>query len=178
MNTVYNGRMSTFTDKQRLFIEHYLQSWNATEAAAAAGYKGNRVTLASVGYENLRKPHIARAVGARLAERAMTAEEALGRLAEQARGLDLLAYLDSGGRLDLGAVAGSGRSHLVRRVSFTRHGLTVEAYDAQRALELILRFTTGELLRVRPDVSISADDVREAADELRTWLQAAEDRED
>jgi len=46
------------TLKQQLFVEAYLgeAKGNATEAARIAGYKGNEITLAAVGAENLRKP--------------------------------------------------------------------------------------------------------------------------
>jgi len=50
--------MGGLTNKQKMFIEHYLKCWNATEAARQAGYKGNNVTLASVGCENLTKPAV------------------------------------------------------------------------------------------------------------------------
>jgi len=49
--------------KQRAFVEAY--AGNGTEAARIAGYKGNDVTLCSMGKENLRKPHIWVAIQAR-----------------------------------------------------------------------------------------------------------------
>ena len=57
---------SELTEKQRRFVEAYCgeAKGNATEAASLAGYKGNDVTLASTGYENLRKPQIAHAIDA------------------------------------------------------------------------------------------------------------------
>lgn len=51
------------TTKQLKFVECY--AGNATEAARLAGYKGNDVTLQSVGKENLRKPLIVQAIKAR-----------------------------------------------------------------------------------------------------------------
>lgn len=42
--------------RQKLFVNYYLKSWNATEAAKLAGY--SEKTAASIGYENLRKPEI------------------------------------------------------------------------------------------------------------------------
>lgn len=60
--------MSDLTTKQQLFIDAYLECWNATEAARQAGYKGNDITLASVGWENLRKPAIAAAIDHRISE--------------------------------------------------------------------------------------------------------------
>ncbi|NIO43164.1 MAG: terminase small subunit, partial [Burkholderiales bacterium] len=74
------------TNKQRAFIESYLQCWNATQAARDAKYEGNDVTLASVGYENLRKPQIRERIKQRLNTMAMSADEVLARLSEQARG--------------------------------------------------------------------------------------------
>lgn len=52
------------TVKQRLFVEAYTgpARGNATEAARIAGYKGNDVTLAVVGSENLRKPQVCDAI--------------------------------------------------------------------------------------------------------------------
>lgn len=52
------------TPKQARFVDAYMgaAAGNATEAARIAGYKGNDVTLASVGAENLRKPQIAQRI--------------------------------------------------------------------------------------------------------------------
>ena len=60
-----NGKL---TPKQLRFVEAYVgpARANATEAARLAGYKGNDVTLAAVGHENLRKPQVAEAVKERL----------------------------------------------------------------------------------------------------------------
>lgn len=70
--------------KQQLFVNEYLQCFNATRAAIAAGY--SEKTAAEMGYENLRKPQIAEAISRRLKETAMTSDEVIMRLAEQARG--------------------------------------------------------------------------------------------
>src|SRR5690606_5885979 len=75
------------TPKQEKFIHAYLGEarGNATEAARMAGYKGNDVTLASVGAENLKKPQISERIEAARAElRAkalLTREEILAGLA-------------------------------------------------------------------------------------------------
>jgi len=45
------------TQKQKLFAEYYIQSNNATDAATKAGY--SKKTACEIGFENLRKPHIA-----------------------------------------------------------------------------------------------------------------------
>lgn len=49
--------MEKLTDKQMKFCEEYLIDLNATQAAIRAGYSENSAT--EIGYENLRKPHIA-----------------------------------------------------------------------------------------------------------------------
>lgn len=58
------------TEKQRRFVEAYMgeAAGNATEAARQAGYAGDDITLASVGYENLRKPQIRAAIESRAEE--------------------------------------------------------------------------------------------------------------
>lgn len=79
----------TLTDKQAVFVDVYLECWNATEAARRAGYKGNDITLASVGYENLRKPHIVEVVNKRKADLLMSADEALKRISDIGRGKNI-----------------------------------------------------------------------------------------
>jgi hypothetical protein len=70
------------TTKQTLFAEFYLgeAAGNATRAAALAGYKGDPVTLAAIGYENLRKPQIASRIHARVSEVAGDTNEILRQL--------------------------------------------------------------------------------------------------
>ena len=48
------------TAKQQRFIQEYLIDLNATQAAIRAGY--SEKTATEIGYENLRKPHVAAAV--------------------------------------------------------------------------------------------------------------------
>jgi len=52
------------TVKQRRFVEAYMgdAQGNGTQAAALAGYRGNRNTLSSIADENLRKTEIANAI--------------------------------------------------------------------------------------------------------------------
>lgn len=72
------------SNKQRAFIEHYLQCWNASEAARRAGYSAR--TASAIGHENLRKPEIISAIQVRLSEMHMGADEALARIADHGRG--------------------------------------------------------------------------------------------
>jgi hypothetical protein len=60
------------TPKQERFVQEYLIDLNATQAAIRAGYKEKRAD--AIGYENLRKPEIKKAVSALQAKRAEKAE--------------------------------------------------------------------------------------------------------
>lgn len=71
-------------DKQLAFVEHYLQTWNAAEAARRAGY--SKKTAREIGHENLTKPDIRAAIEKRLSDMAMGADEVLSRLSAHARG--------------------------------------------------------------------------------------------
>lgn len=54
------------TEKQRRFVDYYVETGNKTEAAKKAGY--SEKTAASIGDEKLRKPAIKAAIDARLRE--------------------------------------------------------------------------------------------------------------
>ena len=132
--------------KQVLFVEEYLKTFNATEAAKAAGYSPK--TAYSIGWENLRKPEIAEAIKRRLSETAMTSDEVLMRLADQARG-DMGIFLAKDGdriTIDLVGMKEAGKAHLIKRITQTTRRRTtkdateeeattsLELYDAQAAL--------------------------------------------
>lgn len=156
--------MSGLTDKQKVFIEAYLGCWNATEAARRAGYEGNDNTLGSVGWENLQKPAIADRIKKRLAESAMSADEVLARLAGQARA-DIADYVvvdlvTGEPKVDLRTVR--GKTHLIKSIQQTAHGVKVELYDAQAALEKIGRahglFVDRHVVTGMLDVSLRWED--------------------
>ena len=56
--------MQKLTAKQRRFVDYYIKTGNATEAAKKAGY--SRKTAAVTGHDNLRKPNIKSAIEKRL----------------------------------------------------------------------------------------------------------------
>ena len=53
-------------EKQKRFVDFYIQTGNASEAARLAGY--SKKISSSIGSENLRKPEIKNAINARLKE--------------------------------------------------------------------------------------------------------------
>ncbi len=78
-------------------------------------------------------------VEARVAEKAMTANEVLILLTEQARGSieDFITIRGRGFSFDLKKAKDAGKLHLLRSVSKGPKGTRFEMYDAQKALELL-----------------------------------------
>lgn len=78
------------TPKQKAFADFYVETGNATEAARRAGYKGNSITLGSVGAENLKKPqisaYIAKQVRPKEEKRIADAQEVLEFFSDVMRG--------------------------------------------------------------------------------------------
>lgn len=154
-----SGRKSELTDKQNAFVESYVKCWNATEAAKAAGYGGNRNTLAQIGFQNLRRPHVKEAIDRIVQENAMSAAETLSRLADQGRGTmeDFVKVDENTGKMvpDLENALKKGKMELVKTITL-RDGEIVrfEMYDKQRALELIARsqgaFDDGVTINLPP----------------------------
>lgn len=142
----------TLTDKEAVFCLEYVQSWNATRAAIKAGY--SKKTARQIGTQNLSKLHIQAEIQRIMDQVAMSAQEVLARLSEQARAnmAELIEFydvpvLDKDGnyvgdrqsiRFKPGAFEMYG--YLVKSISPTSHGdFKIELYDAQKAKELIGR---------------------------------------
>lgn len=125
------------TDKQRAFINHYLQCLNATEAAARAGYNGTRESLAVIGSHNLNKVKIRQEIDRRLKKQTMKADEVLFRLNQHAEGLppevfDVMGTLIG---VDFEKIKELGLTHLIKEVSYDTNGRPrVKFYDSQNAL--------------------------------------------
>lgn len=121
------------TKRQRVFIEEYLTCWNASEAARRAGYSHPT----KLGSRMLAMNEIAAEIGERMRQKAMTADEAIARLAQHARG-SMDDFLDEDGRIDLGKARDRGVMHLIKAYTENRKiGKKIELYDAQAALGLI-----------------------------------------
>jgi phage terminase small subunit len=131
---VADDELATLTDRQRRFIEEYLQCLNASEAARRAGYTGEANV---VGPRVLANVGIRRIVDARLAEMTLPASEILTRLTEQATAsiADFIAIDPDGSmRLDLATAHANGKLRLVKALVPTPAGIKLELYDAQAAL--------------------------------------------
>lgn len=140
------------TNKQRVFVEEYLQCWNATEAARKAGYTGEPETIRVTACENLTKPNIAAYIEKRISEKAMSADEVLLRLGEIARGsLKPFVRRDQDDEIwpDLTSDAAQDKFHLLKKIKpkrrvggepgmeWTETEVELEIHDPMRALELI-----------------------------------------
>ena len=124
------------TNKRRAFIGEYLRTFNATAAAIAAGY--SEKTAYSIGWEILRIPEVVAEIDRRLLERTMSANEALARLTEQGRGAHT-EFVGADGRVDIAGLKAAGLGHLIKGTKETQYGLVIEFYDAQAAIDKILR---------------------------------------
>lgn len=122
------------TKKRRVFIEEYLRCWNGAEAARRAGYKFPARQASFL----LSIIEVQAEVEQRVSELTMQADEVLLRLAEQARGLPKK-YFTSAGELNAPAIVIDDKTHLIKKTKKTQHGLEVELYDGQAALEKIGR---------------------------------------
>lgn len=132
--------------QQQLFIEEYLRTFNATASYLKAYPNVKRTTAASNGYRLLREnPEVDEMVQQRLSETAMSANEVLMRLAEQARGNmgDFIrATSDGSFTFDLSNADEAQKLGLIRKATKTvrRIGameieeISVDLYDAQAAL--------------------------------------------
>lgn len=165
------------TPKQRKFIDGYfLHNMNATRAAIYAGY--SKKTAKVIGYENLTKPYIAKEIEKRLDESAMSANEVIARIAEQARA-EYSQYITVSG-VDLERLIEEGKAHLIKKIkpSSVRVGedgelvpfMEIEFFDSQSALRDLGKYhklftdkrevsgPDGGPVEVKQYVTVSPDD--------------------
>lgn len=121
---------------RRAFVDHYLACGLNAAAAYRLTYPNAKAESAETnGPRLIRIDQVGRAVRERMSSGAMQADEVLYRLAEHARGS--LADVLGGTPRSIGDVLQSPKAHLVKSVAETQHGIRVEIYDAQAALEKI-----------------------------------------
>lgn len=121
--------------KERAFIEHYLRSWNAADAARQAGYSER--SARELGRRLLTKVDIRAEIEARLSDMQMGTDEVLTRLTDQARGtIEDFGDVDKYGTfsMDLSKAQERGRLGNVKKLKPTKYGYELELHDAQAAL--------------------------------------------
>ncbi|HSW63413.1 MAG TPA: terminase small subunit [Dissulfurispiraceae bacterium] len=179
------------TRRQRLFIEAYLQTWNASEAARRAGF----ANPGQQGHRLLKNVEIAAAVEARIREAAMQTAEVLSRLAEQARANigefiivkqvaldapedqdeqdpdqpDTSTGVNTVTVMEIDWEQVKARGHLIKRITPGRYGTTIELHDGQTALVHI-----GRNLKLFTDVQEHTGEISQIEMSLEEWkdLQA------
>lgn len=187
------AKKNTLTDQQQVFVEHYLFCWNATEAARHAGYahpnaQGSRLLV---------NVSIAAKIAARLAEKAMAADEVMARLADVARG-DLADFVDvtdptadldeatdildakakaGGWRLNLGKAEQRGKLHLLKKLKSGQWGPEIELHDPVSALVQIGKHHALFVERTEHTgkdggpLDITTPALDQAAKELAAWRE-------
>jgi phage terminase small subunit len=168
-----------FTNRQRAFIEHYLTSWNAAEAARLAGY--SEKTARFIGCENLTKPNIRAEIDRRLQAMTMGSNEVLSRLSQQASA-SMEDFIDlSWGvpRIALGKAAAAGKLHLLKKISYDKEGRLsgIELHDSQSALVQLGRyhklFTDRVVVDWRKEAEEAGIDVGELYQQLVNAIAAS-----
>lgn len=134
------------TNRQKAFVEFYLQTWSATEAAKRAGYSVK--TAYAQGSRLLNYAEVKAAIAGRIAELKASADEVLMRLAAHSRG-SIADFLTERGDIDLTAAREAGKLHLIKKIKRTtrtddKDGLyttvEIELYDAQAATVQLGRY--------------------------------------
>lgn len=158
----------TLTGKRKVFVEAYLATWNASEAARQAEY----AHPGSEGHRLLKNAEIAAEIQRRVSERTMTADEVLIRLAEQARA-EYSEYITNWGTVNVPHMIADGKGHLIKGIKETAHGRVVEFHDAQAALVHIGKhhklFTEKVEMEHSGSVEITPDQRAQALKELDEW---------
>lgn len=133
-----NGK-ERLSQKQLAFCREYVKDFNGAQSAKRAGYAGHGDTLAVTASRLLRSDKVKNEIADLLHSKCMQVDEALMRLAEQARGIQSR-YIGSDGKLDLARLVQGDCAHLVKKLKYKNSELVdIEFYDSQAALNLILR---------------------------------------
>jgi phage terminase small subunit len=154
-------------NKQTVFVAEYLKDFNASRAAKAAGYSAK--TAYSIGQENLKKPEIAEAIKAGIAERSMGKDEILLRLADMARGdiADLMDITSVGYTFKLMGDDGNvnPRTKLIKKIKQKVTTISarkedgedreiieteIELYDAKSALDTLAKLSGMVVDKIAP----------------------------
>jgi phage terminase small subunit len=125
------------TPRQKRFVEAYLQTWNASEAARRAGYTG---AVDVTGAKLLVKASIQNQVKARMEELSLQTHEVMYRFTEQARlnPSEFFTFDAAGEMTGINWEVFRAKGYLVKALRYDRKGRPVlEFHDSQTALSQI-----------------------------------------
>ena len=174
------------TQKQELFVNHYLAGESATEACRLAGYTDNYDSLRVIASQNLTNVHIRQRIASKLKESGMAAQEVLSKMGAIARGdaADFVKF-DADGRpqIDLEQAKNRGSLHLIKRISIAKNGkISLELYSKYDALVSLMRHyslfhDSMEITSYREEISIliasglvTVEDLRNEYPEIATEI--------
>ncbi len=131
--------LDKLTDKERLFVEHYLGdcNMNGGKSAVQSGYSFN--SRYDIAYELLRKPNIAAYIQSYLEQHSIGRQEVLKRLSDVARNVGS-EYVLRDGTIDLETLLIDGYAHLIKEVRRYKNGkIRVMFHDSAKALDSLAR---------------------------------------
>lgn len=144
------AKKKTLSDKEIIFIEHYIRCWKGAPSARAAGIsEKNAANWASL---TLMKPYIQEAIEERLKDIRMKTGEIYARLSEQARAdlSEFVEFYDAPVLDKTGTHVGFKQAIKIKPDTFEKHGhliksiapasngdFRIELHNSQAALELM-----------------------------------------
>lgn len=168
------------TLKQHSFIDHYLQTGNATDATIKAGYTNDRDSAAQIGSRLLRNVKIQQEIKRRLGIAVASSEEVLETLTKHARG-DLTDVLTQTGEFDFKLAK---RKRLLKKLKIKKRyekdadgnlqpviEQEFEIHDPQAALEKLGRF--HKLFTEKIETDLDQSSVERLAESIISGLFAA-----
>ncbi len=139
------------TNKRKVFVAEYLRCWNASEAARRAEY----AKPGAEGHRLLKNAEVQAHIQERMTDLAMSADECLSRLAEEARA-DIAEFIHEDGSLNWETLRSKG--HLVKKIRHTDDRTEIELYSVQSALQLIGQHHALFVERQQRELEISLSD--------------------
>ena len=157
--------------KHSKFVDEYLRCFNGTQAYLLVYPKATYESAKANSARLLTNDNIKAEITARLAEAHMTADEALKRLADMARG-DVTEFITPFGAFDIEAVKAAGKGHLIKKIkqrTITKigkgdededtevHDTEIELYSAKDAIDTILK-VGGKLKDANLTITVNLTD--------------------
>jgi phage terminase small subunit len=126
--------------RERVFVDAYLETNNATEAARRCGYKES--SAYQLGWRLLRKVEVKEAINEVLDSRALTAEKVLAILSEQSTAsiADFFVINTDGTVGDIDTAYLKKHGYLVKKIKIDTGKIELELYDGQNATVQLGRY--------------------------------------